>query len=117
MTAFVNGTARSRRARAHELHRLVRGRVRRGIGVPELVRAEAQRRPHRWIELAHRTLAERLDRVVERAHALHRAVRQPLRECAFAVVEALRRGAERAIRVRVLLEDAQQDLVRRAPRR
>ncbi len=101
---------------ADELDRLVRRRVRRRVGVAELVRAEPQRRAHRRIELAHRPLAERVDRVIERAHTLHGAVREPLRERALALVEPLRRGAEGAVGVRVLLEDAEEDFVRGAPR-
>ena len=80
---------------AHELDRLVRGRVRRGVRVAELVRAEAERRAHRRIELAHRPLAERVDRVVERAHALHGAVGEPLRERALALVEVASPRCER----------------------
>ena len=81
---------------ADELDRLVRGRMRRGVGVAELVRAEPQRRAHGRIELAHRPLAERLDRVVERPHALHGAVREPLRERALALVEPLARRVRNA---------------------
>ena len=102
---------------ADELDRLVRGRVRRGVRVAELIRAEAQRSAHRRVELAHRPLAERVDRVVERAHALHGAVGEPLRERALALVEVARGGAKDAVGVRVLLEDAQQHLVRDAARR
>ena len=101
---------------ADELDRLVHRGVRRGVGVAELVRAEPQRRAHGRIELAHRPLAERVDRVVERPDALDGAIREPLRERALALVEPLRRGAEGAVGVRVLLEDAQQDFVRGAPR-
>ncbi len=42
---------------ADELDRLVRRCVRRRVRVPELVRAEAERRAHRRVELAHRPLA------------------------------------------------------------
>ncbi len=101
---------------ADELDRLVDGRVLRGVGVAELVRAEPQRRTHRRVELPHRPPAERLDRVVERPYALHRAVGEPLRERALALVEALGGAAEGAVGIRVLLEHAQQHLVRGAPR-
>ena len=117
MTAFVNGTARSSRARADELDRLVRGRVRSDVEVAELVRAEAERCEHRRVELAHGPAAERLDRVVERPHALHGSVRELLRERALARVEVRRRGAQRAVRVRLLLEHAPHDLERSAARR
>ena len=101
---------------ADELDRLVDRRVRRGVGVAELVGAEPQRRAHRRVELPHRPPPERLDRVVERPHALHRAVGEPLGERALALVEALGSAAEGAVGVRVLLEHAQQHLVRGAPR-
>src|SRR5205085_4741787 len=66
---------------ANELDRLVHRRVRSDpLRISELVRAEAERGSHRRIELAHRTTPELLDRVVERAHALHGSVRDPLRE-------------------------------------
>src|SRR5207253_8880077 len=80
----------------------------------ELVRAEPQRGTHRRVELADRPTAERLDRVVERAYPLHGAVREPLRERAVATIERRGGGAERAVRVRVVLEDAHHRLVRRA---
>ena len=56
---------------AHELDGLVHRSVCRDVGEAELVRAEPERRTDRRVELAHRTLPERLDRVVERAHPLH----------------------------------------------
>ena len=97
---------------AHELDRLVHGRVAgHAVEVAELVRAEPERREHRRVELAHRPLAERLDRVVERAHPLHRAERELPRERPVAVVELLRRRAKRPVGVRVILEDAPEDLV------
>ena len=84
----MNGTARSSRARAHELDRLVDGRVARdAVEEAELVGAEPERRAHRRVELAHGPPAERLDRVVERADALHRPVGELLRERAVARVE------------------------------
>ena len=100
---------------AYQLHRLVHGRVRRDLEVAELVRAEAKRGEHRRVELAHRSAAERLDRVIERPDALHRSVRDPLRKRAVALVELLARAAERAVRVCVVLEDAAHDVVRCAP--
>ena len=101
----------------HELDRVVDHRVRRLVRVAELVRAEPERREHGWIELADRAASDRLDRVVERADALHRAVREPLREGAVAVVEVGCEGAERAVRVRLVLEHAPDDGVRDASRR
>ncbi len=95
----------------HELDRLVDGRVRCGVGPAELVRAEPQCCEHRRVELPQRSPAERLDRVVERPHALHGAVRDPLRERPLPLVQAFGGAAERAVGVGVLLEDAQQHLV------
>ncbi len=86
------------------------------VGERELVRAEAQRRAHRRVELAHRPLPELLDAEVERAHALHRAVGEPLRERAVAVVEPVDGARQRAVGVRVLLEDAEDDVERGSPR-
>jgi hypothetical protein len=87
------------------------------IHLGELVRAETERRAHGRIELAHRPPAELVDREVERADALDRSVGDPLRKCAVSAVERLRGGAKGAVRVRVLLEDAQDGLVRRSSRR
>jgi len=101
----------------HELDRLVRSCVRRGVRVAELIRAQAQRSADLRIELSHRPLAERVDRVVECALALHRAVGKSLRERALALVEVARGGAKDAVGIRVLLEDTQQHLVRDAARR
>ena len=50
-------------------------------------------------------------------HPLHRAEREPLGERSIAFLEPGRRGAEDAVRVGVVLEDAEEDLVRRRPRR
>ena len=62
---------------ADELDRLVDGRVAgHAVEEDELVGAEAQRRAHGGIETADRPAAGDLDRVVERAGALHRAVRE-----------------------------------------
>jgi hypothetical protein len=100
-----------------ELDRLVHRGVRRNpLGVRELVCAEAERRAHRRVELPHGSPPELLDRMVERPHALNRPVREPLCECPLPPVERLRRGAERAVGVRVLLEHAQHDLVGGLPR-
>ena len=90
--------------------------MRRCVGIADLVRAETQRRAYGRIELAHRTLAERVDRIVERTHALHCTVGEPLRERALALVEAFRSCAEHTVGVGVLFEDAQQHLVRYATR-
>jgi hypothetical protein len=49
--------------------------------------------------------------VVERTNALHRAVGKLHRKGAVTLVEALRKSAKRAVRVRILLEDAPDDLV------
>ena len=90
--------------------------MRSGVRVTELVRAEAERRPHRRVELPHRPPPERLDRVVERPHALHGSVGQSLGERALPLVQALGGAAESAVRVRVLLEHAQEHLVGRLAR-
>ena len=116
MTAFVNGTARSRRAARTSSTASSTTACSGLVGERELVGAEPQRGAHRRVELAHRPLAELLDAEVERPHALHRPVREPLRERAVAVVEPLDRARERAVGVRLLLEDAQHDLERRAAR-
>jgi hypothetical protein len=54
--------------------------------------------------------------VVERADALDRPVREALREGAVARVEPLGGGAEGAVGVRVVLEDAEDRLVGGAAR-
>ena len=118
MTAFVNGTARSRRAaRTSSTDSFTAACAGDAVEVAELVGAEAKRRPDRRIELAHRTAAERLDRVVERPDALHRPVRDLLGERPVARVEPAGRGGEGAVGVGVVLEDAEDDLVGRAPGR
>src|SRR6266511_5374548 len=86
--------------------------MRRDVGEPELICAEPKRRAHGWVELPHRTLAKRPDRVVERPHALHRSERKALRKSAVARVELRCSRTQDAIRIRVVLEDAQDDLVR-----
>src|SRR5262249_25242112 len=77
---------------------------------------EPERGANGRIQLAHRSLSEPLDRMVERAHALHGADREPLRERAVAPLEPGRGRPQDAIRVRIVLEDAQDDLVRRLAR-
>ena len=98
---------------AHELHRLAHGRIcGNRIQVAELVCADPQSGADRRIELAHGTAANLLEHVVERACPLHCPVRDPLRERAVARVQAGGRTGEGAVGVRVLLEDAQDDVVR-----
>ena len=104
--------------RPHELDRLVHGGVARdAVDEAELVRAQPQRRSDRRVEPVHLSPSERLDRVIERPHPLHGAVGEALRERAVPLVQPGRGGAERVIGVRVVFEDAQEDLVRRPPRR
>ena len=55
--------------------------------------------------------------MVERADALDGPVGEPLRERAVARVQPLGGAAQRPVGVRVLLEDAPDDLERRPPRR
>ena len=81
----------------------------------ELVGAESQRRSHRRVEPVDSPAPEPLDRVVERARALHGAVREPLRERSVTVVETGHGGAQCSIRVRAFLEHANED--RRTPPR
>jgi hypothetical protein len=85
------------------------------LRVRELVGAEAERCTNRRVELAHGPPAERVDRVIERANALDGAVGKPLGERALARLEARGCGAKDTIRVRVVLEDAQDDVVRSSP--
>jgi len=54
----------------------------------------------------HFPAGERLDRVVERPHALDGPVRELLRQRPVALVELRRDSAERPVGIRVLLEDA-----------
>ena len=100
----------------HELDRLVRGGMRRGVRVAELVRAEPECGADGRVELARRPLAERVDRVVERTHPLHGAVGESLRKGALTLIEVFCGAAEDAVGVGVLFEDAQQHLIRDAPR-
>ena len=94
---------------AHELHRLVHGRVARdAVEEDELEGAEAQRRPHRRVEAPDGPPADRLDRVIERAGSLHGAVSELPRESAVAVAQPGGRAAEGAVGVCLALEDPQQ---------
>ena len=103
--------------RAHEFDRLVHsGVARHAVQVAELERAEAERRQHRRVQLAHRPLAERLDRMVERPLPLDRAEGELPRERAVAVVEVGRGTAQRPVGVRPLLGDADEHVVGRLPR-
>ncbi len=103
---------------AHELDRLVHRRVARNpVHESELVRTEPQRSSHGRVETADRAPAKLLDRVVERPHPLHRAESQPLRECAVARVQPFRSRPERAVGVRIVLEDPKEDVERRPPGR
>ncbi len=99
-----------------ELDRIVDDRVHRLVGERELVGAEAERGEHRPVELPDGPLAEPVDPEVERAGALHGAVGEPLRERAVALVEPLDGRGERAVGVRLLLEDTAHDLERGAAR-
>ena len=102
----------------NELDRLVDGRVPRdAVDEAELVRAEAERGSHRRVEAVDAPASERLDRVVERAGALHRAEREPLRERAVAIVESSGGGPEGSIGVGVVLEHAHEHVVRGGARR
>ena len=117
MTAFVNGDGPLETCRAHELDRLVdRGVPRDAVEVGELVGADAQRSANRRVELRAPAAAPSASMPWSSARdALHRAVGDLLGERAVAGVEALGGGGQRAIGVRVLLEDAPDDLVRGAP--
>ena len=102
---------------ADELDRLVHRRVaRHAVEVPELEGTEAERGPHRRVELPHRPLPQRLERVVERPHPLHRPVRELPRERPVALVEPRRGAAEGPVGVRLLLEHAPDHLERRQAR-
>ncbi len=83
----------------------------------ELVGAESQRSSHRRVEPVHSPAPEPLDRVVERACALHGAVCETLRERTVTVVETGHGGAQCSIRVCAFLEHANEDGVRRRARR
>ena len=83
------------------------------VDEPELVGAESERRSDGRVEAAYGPTAEGLDRVVERSDALDGTERQPLRERAIALVECCSRRSERTIRVRPVLEHAQEDVERR----
>ena len=85
------------------------------VGPGELIGPKPERSSHGRVELAHGSLAELLDPEVDRPGPLHGAVRKPLRERAVTVVETLDGRGERAVGVRLLLEDAPHDLERGAP--
>ena len=80
----------------------------------ELIGAEAKRRPHGRVELAHGPTSERVDRMVERPGALDGPVGQLLCERPLARVEAGDGALERAVGVGVVLEHAPDDGHRRA---
>ncbi len=94
---------------------LIDGRV---IGfaaaVEQLVEAEAERRPQRRVDPLGGTVGEPGDEVVGRPAALHGPVGERLRLRALTPLEPepAGRGAERAIRPGVLLEDAPDGLER-----
>ena len=99
---------------ADELDRLVhRGVARDAVDEPELVRTETEGSSHRRVETVDATAAELLDRVVERADALDRTEREPLRERSITLVEASRNRTKRAICVRLVLEHPHEDVERR----
>jgi hypothetical protein len=102
--------------RADELDALVRRRVRRHrLDVAELV--APSRSAARTAGRASARAGGRASRSrVERTDALHRPVGELHGEGAVALVEASRPGAERAVRVGVLLEDTADDLVYATPR-
>ena len=92
-----------------QLHGLADRRViRHAVEQRHLVDAEPERVQERQVDRAHGARRERHDHVVERAPVLDRAVREPLRECAVARVEAgaIRLGPESAVGVGVLAERA-----------
>ena len=118
MTAFVNATARSSPA----------SRTSSTVSLTMACGAAASRKPSWYapVRSAARTggsslctgrRPERVDAVVERPHALHGPVRDPLRERSLPVVEPFDGRAQRAVCVRVLLEDTPDDPVRGAARR
>jgi hypothetical protein len=85
--------------------------MRRRVGVAELVRTEPQRGTDGWVELARRPSTERVDRVIERADALHGPVCEPLCERTISFVEVLSGRAKRTVGIGIVLEHAQQHLV------
>jgi hypothetical protein len=103
--------------RAHELHGIVDHCMHGQLGPCQLIRPQAEGRAHGRVELAHGSLAELLDPEVQRPRALHRAVRQPLRERPVPFVETLDRRRKRTVGVRVLFEDPPNHLERGPPRR
>ena len=104
--------------RPHELDGLVhRGVARHPVEVAELVGAEPQRSEHRGVDAGDGPPTQRLDRVVERARALHGAVREALSQRAIALVELGGRRAERAIGPGAVLEHPPHDVERGPTRR
>src|SRR5581483_8606969 len=101
---------------ANELDGVVCDGVRRRLAPRELEPRDPQRSPDGRVELAKRAAAERLDAVVDRTHALHGAVGDPLRERAVARIEVGGRGRERAVGVCVVFEHAPHDVERDAAR-
>ncbi len=112
----VDEARRPARARgADELHSLVHARPRRHpVEVRKLVCAQSQRRPDRDVERRHRASADLLERVIERPHALDRAVGDPLRESAVARIETGRLARERAVGVGTFVENAHEAPMRDA---
>src|SRR5579862_9463312 len=102
---------------ADELDGVVADRVCRQVGPADLVAGRPERCPHGRIELPDRTLAELLDAEIDRADTLHGSVRDSLRKRAVSLVELVDGGGERAVGVRVVLEDAPHDLECGAPGR
>ena len=94
----------------HELDGLVHRGVRRdAVQECELVGPGAERGANGWVELSHRPAPQRLDRMVERPHPLHGAVRDLLRKGPVARVQALRGAPERPVGVGAFLEDPLDD--------
>ena len=117
-TAFTNPWPRLRAALARSTDSVDRRVVCDAVHEQELVDAEPQRRQHRGVDPVRRTVAERLDHVVERRASLHHSVGEAHRERAVAAVELqpVRLGPERAVGVGVLLEHAAHDGVGAAAR-
>ena len=102
---------------AHELDGLVhRGVARHAVEEGELEGAEPQGCAHGRVETPQRATADRLDRMVERAGPLHGAVRELPGKRPVAVVEPGRRGPQRAIGVRLVLEHPPDHVERRGAR-
>ena len=99
---------------AHELDRVVGDCVRRRLAPRDLVGGDAQCSQDGGIELSCRAAPERVDAVVDRAHALHGSVGDALREGAVARVELARGRGKCAVGVGVVLEHAPHDVERDA---